>query len=362
LNESTGTRYQRLRRTGQVVSLSVGAAWLSVVVFTPVGRWAADVATAVGGDWAFLVFVTGLVLVWELVALPAGVHAAVRGERNLRRGETSAAALLADQVRSAGTGTAIAVTGASIVWFALGHLGPWWWIVVGLLGAPVLLTATAIAGVTARSAAGSRPLVRPELEVRLAALAARACGRPVPVREWSDASADGPTAVVTGIGASGAILLSHELVTGWSDEEVEVVVAHELSHHAHHDLWRKAGLDAVVLMASLGTAHIVALQVGPRLGITGLSDLTVLPLIGLVAWVAWWGLRPVRLAQSRRHEREADRFAIALTGSPDAFRAVVKRLAALHLAEERPSTLTRWFFHRHPTVEERLKSAGSRMP
>jgi hypothetical protein len=32
-------------------------------------------------------------------------------------------------------------------------------------------------------------------------------------------------------------------------------------------------------------------------------------------------------------------------------------MAAHHLAEERPSALTRWFFHRHPTVEERINQA-----
>ena len=38
--------------------------------------------------------------------------------------------------------------------------------------------------------------------------------------------------------------------------------------------------------------------------------------------------------------------------------AAVRRLSAQHLAEERPSTLTRWLFHRHPPVAERLESVA----
>jgi hypothetical protein len=35
----------------------------------------------------------------------------------------------------------------------------------------------------------------------------------------------------------------------------------------------------------------------------------------------------------------------------------VRRLGAKHLAEERPSTLTRWLYHRHPPVADRLALA-----
>lgn len=361
MNESSATRYQRLRRTAQVVRLSVGAAWLSIVVFTPLGRATAAWATRVAPDVPFAVFATSLILVWEVVALPAGLAAAVRAERRFRRTTTPIRALAASQVRDAFTGTVVAVGATAVVWLSLSTLGAWWWVAVGLMGAPVLLGATAVAGMTVRTAAASRPLARQALADRLSSLAERACGRRVPVREWSDPASAGATAVVTGVGASGAILLSHELAADWHEDEVAVVVAHELSHHAHHDLWRKAGLDGAMLMAALGMAHLAVERLGPDLGVAHRADLTALPLIGLTAWLTWWALRPLRLAQSRAHERAADRFALALTGNPDAFRTAVRRLAAQHLAEERPSTVTRWFFHKHPTIDERLAFASRRL-
>ncbi len=360
MNESTGTRFQRLRRTGQVVSLSVGALWLLVVVATPVGRSLARWAEAVTPAWAVVTFVVCLVLVWEVVALPASVYAAVQGDQRFRKGRTPVATIVGHQVRDALTGTVVAVVGALVVWTSLGVLDGWWWLGVGVLFAPALVVATTLAGVTVRAASGSLPITRDTLAERLSQMAEQACGRRVPVREWTDPSTSAPTARVTGIGASGAILLSRSLVTDWSDDEIAVVVAHELSHHAHHDLWRTAALDTTVLIVVLGTAHLAVGSLGPALGVTGLGDLMVLPLIGLTGWAMWWMLRPLRLAQSRAHERTADRFAIEMTGNPEAFRAAVRRLAAQHLAEERPSALTRWFFHRHPTVEERLTASEPR--
>lgn len=356
MNESTGTRYQRLRRTAQVLNLSVGAAWLSVVVFTPLGGTLARWAERVSGDWAFVLFVVTLVLIWEVVALPVGLLATARGERRFRKSRNGPPALLASHARDAATSIALIVVGASVIRLSIQWAGPWWWLVVGALGAPVLMLMTALAGVSVRAAPGSRPLGRQVLAERLSALAQRACGHRVPVLEWVDPSA-APTALVTGIGRSGAILLSREMVADWSDDEIEVVVAHELSHHARRDLRRKASLDAVVMLLALWAADRVVAVTGPPLGATDLASLMALPLIALAAWVMWWVLRPVRLAQSRAHEREADRYAIALTGHAEAFRTAIRRMAAHHLAEERPSALTRWFFHRHPTAEERINQA-----
>ena len=91
-----------------------------------------------------------------------------------------------------------------------------------------------------------------------------------------------------------------------------------------------------------------------------LLGLLSLPLIALVSGVVWTMATPARHALSRWQERRADQFALALTGQHEAFAAAVRRLGAQHLAEERPSRLTRWFFHRHPSVDERLAMAKVR--
>ena len=79
-----------------------------------------------------------------------------------------------------------------------------------------------------------------------------------------------------------------------------------------------------------------------------------------VAGAVWTLVTPARHALSRWHERRADQFALALTGQGEAFVAAIRRLAEQHLAEERPSRVTRWFTHRHPSIEERLAMAGRR--
>jgi Zn-dependent protease with chaperone function len=65
-------------------------------------------------------------------------------------------------------------------------------------------------------------------------------------------------------------------------------------------------------------------------------------------------LTPIRHAHSRLQEWRADEFALALTDGADAFSSAIRRLGVRHLVEDRPSFVTRWLYHRHPTLEQRL--------
>ena len=142
-----------------------------------------------------------------------------------------------------------------------------------------------------------------------------------------------------------------------TDDEVAVVVAHELAHHVNGDLWRGALVDAGVIVAALGAANLAVAALASRLGLAGAADLAALPLIALVAGAMWIAATPARHALSRRDERRADTYALAITGSAAAFEAAIRRLGERHLAEERPTTITRWLYHRHPSVADRLALA-----
>ena len=179
------------------------------------------------------------------------------------------------------------------------------------------------------------------------------------ISEWVLPEGDPTTALVAGVGHRRRILVSSDLIRHWSDDEIAVVVAHELAHHAYRDLWRALALNAVVLWSGLFVSDRVLDHAGPRLGLAGPGDLAALPLIALITLLVWVAATPLRHAQSRRHERRADVFALAMTGGADAFRRAIRRLSAQHLVEERPSRLTRWLYHRHPSVAERLALADA---
>ncbi len=342
MNESKATRYQRLRRRAQVVSLAAAAGLLVCVALTPAAAWLADWAVSAAAQWpaplqpalSLMLFVGVLALAAELVALPASLFIATR--------VTPAA-----QVRDALMGAVIALAVAAVIRTCMWVSGVWWWALSSVALAGVTLVLARLLGAGLRASGETRPLVKDALVSRLDALSRQACGHSVDVREWMLEPGSGSVALVTGVGRHGHVLLGTDMIRDWQDDEIAVVVAHELSHHAHHDLARKVALDGMLWALCLGIADLVVNS----------TALAALPMLAVVAGAVWIGVRPVRLAQSRAHERRADRFALALTGDAEAFGRALRRLGEQHLAEERPSRLTRWWFHRHPTVQERLDAA-----
>jgi Zn-dependent protease with chaperone function len=249
-----------------------------------------------------------------------------------------------------------AVAASAVLAATVGVLGVWWWVGAGLIAALSLAAALqAVSRLLARLGT-TRPIARHTLMSGIREIARRA-GVPVSdIQEWQIEDGARATALIAGLGRSRRVLVASEVVRDWSDDEIAVVVAHELAHHVHCDVWRTLALDAVLLAGAFAAAQLLVLgAVAPDL--TRAAGVARLPPLFLAAAVVWIGCTPLRLGQSRAQERRADRFALTLTGEAGALAAAVRRLGERHLVEERPSPLTRWFFHRHPPIAERVAQA-----
>jgi STE24 endopeptidase len=267
--------------------------------------------------------------------------------------------VLAEQAQAAAVVLPAAFAASAAVLAAASVAGRWWWVVAGPLLALLLAGALRLAPLLFAVLGRVRPFGRADLASRLSALAARAQVPVVGIDEWVVDESAAATALVTGVGPNRRILVSSEIARRWSDDEVAVVVAHELAHHAYHDLWRTFALHVALLWASLLAAELVLERLSGVLGLGGPEDLAALPLAALVTSGIWIVATPLRNAQSRGQERRADTFALVMTDGAEAFGSAVTRLGARHLAEERPSALTRWMYHSHPSVAERLALADA---
>jgi STE24 endopeptidase len=135
------------------------------------------------------------------------------------------------------------------------------------------------------------------------------------------------------------------------------VLAHELSHHVHHDLWRGVAFQTTMLFVALFAAHLALRAWADRLELRGVDDPAGLPLLMLVGGACSLVMMPLANALSRTHERRADRFALDTTGRPAAFISAMRRLSQQNLAEDYPSRLVQWLFYSHPPIRERIDAA-----
>ena len=341
--------------------MASGTALLLALATTPAAAWLAAFAQSCARGltgWsadlvALTVFVTVTAFLVELAAVPAIWYFA--SDHGGQPAKPAVEEVLWAALADAAIALPAALVAAASVYVSAHLAGGDWWIYASVLMAITLVIALGVGPLVLMGIARVRPVQRPDLARQLHALTVHA-GVPVArIDEWMVDERASSTAMVAGIGRTRRVLIASDLLRHWSDEEVAVVVAHELSHLRHRDLWWALALNVGTIVAGLWAS-----DAGLRLlsGVTGgPADLVWLPLVTLTAGGVWLLVTPLRHMQSRRHERQADAFALALTGEVDAFGAAVRRLGAKHLSEERPSTLARWLYHRHPSVADRLAFA-----
>ena len=128
------------------------------------------------------------------------------------------------------------------------------------------------------------PLADAALGERLLGLAERA-GVPA-IGVWvADQSRKSRTAnaALAGLGPTRRILISDTMLAEYSDEEIEVVLAHELGHHVHGDIHKGLALQAVLILgAFVAAAILIDVSVG-AFGLHGPSDAAGLPLLLLAS-------------------------------------------------------------------------------
>jgi STE24 endopeptidase len=166
-------------------------------------------------------------------------------------------------------------------------------------------------------------------------------------------------AYFTGFGAAKRVVFYDTLLAKLSPGEVDAVLAHELGHFKHkHIIKRIAGLFALslvgfALLGGLSTQVWFYTGLGVRPNLTGPNDALALLLFLMAVPVFSFFLSPLFAQLSRRHEFEADAYAVQQTSGVDL------RTALLKLYEDNASTLTPdpvyvRFYYSHPPASERL--------
>ena len=61
-------------------------------------------------------------------------------------------------------------------------------------------------------------------------------------------------AALAGLGGTRRILVSDTMLAEYSDDEIEVVLAHELAHHVHGDIWKGLAFESALILAGFFVA------------------------------------------------------------------------------------------------------------
>jgi STE24 endopeptidase len=368
LNEDKASRYHRLKRQAAVLSMAITATLLGGLLASGGSVSIADAARRMSGSnpaqfspGAVAIYVVILALLHEALTFPAAFYRGFLLDRRYGLSLEPAAAWFRDHGKAMGLGLILGIAGAEVVYVALDASGAWWW----LISAAVFIAAMAVMAKIAPIVLlplfyTFTPLNRESLRTRLVSLSQRAGVPVLGVYEWAlGAKTRRANAALVGTGATRRIIVSDTLLAEYSDDEIEVILAHEIAHHVHRDILAALVAESVLLLAAFYASAVALDALWPRLGFRSATDIAALPLLLLVGGILTVMATPVVNGLSRWNERRADRYALTLTRQPAAFISAMKRLGTQNLAEEHPSTAVLWLFHTHPPIDQRIDAARS---
>jgi STE24 endopeptidase len=334
-----------------VWTLLGGLDWLNNLLLDAMGS----------GFWQQLALLAAFAAIGGLLSLPLAWWSTFRTEEHFGFNKMTPSLWLADLAKGTLVGALVGLPIAALVLWLMGAAGPlWWlwawgaWMVFNLLA--LVLYPTLIAPLFNKF----EPLQDETLQARVQALMQR-CGfaaKGLFVMDGSKRSAHA-NAYFTGFGAAKRVVFFDTLLQQLSPPEVDAVLAHELGHYKHrHIIQRVVLLFAMSLLgfAALGWVSGQAwfysgLGVTPSL--TAPNDALALILFLMVVPLFTFFLSPLMAQLSRRHEFQADAYAVRQTSGTDLASALLK------LFKDNASTLTpdplyARFYYSHPPASERL--------
>ncbi|MDR7306484.1 M48 family metallopeptidase [Rhodoferax saidenbachensis] len=300
-------------------------------------------------------------VIGSVLDLPFTLYRTFVLEQRFGFNKTTPKLWLQDLLKSTLVGAVIGLPIAALVVWMMGATGAYWWVWtwgvwMGFNLLMLLVYPTWIAPLFNQF----KPLDDVALKDRVSALMAR-CGftsKGFYVMDGSKRSAHA-NAYFTGFGASKRVVFYDTLLAQLSPAEVDAVLAHELGHFKHkHIVKRMASLFGLSLLgfALLGWVSqqvwfYTGLGVVPSM--TGANDALALLLFMMVLPLLGSFVGPVFAQLSRKHEFEADAYAVAHTSGADLSSALLK------LYKDNASTLTPdpvyvKFYYSHPPASERL--------
>lgn len=209
------------------------------------------------------------------------------------------------------------------------------------------------------------PLSDPELEAEIRVMLDRA-GIEVKGVLQMDASRRSlhSNAYFTGIGHVKRIVLYDTLLKQMDHQELLAILAHETGHWKKGHIWKQLLLmESIALAVFFLVHHLIGWGGLPGLfGHQEASFPAQVLLISFILSITFFPFTPVGSWLSRRNEREADRFAVELSGTPHALASALVKLSCENLSNLHPHPLYAGFYYSHPPVVERVAALRAMSP
>ncbi len=314
--------------------------------------------------WRLPGYATGLayfVLIsvfFTLVSLPASLYLQFVIEERFGFNRMTPGLFAADLARNLAVSVALlAPLLLALFWF-VDRAGRWWWL-FGFAGVSLFQLVVTVIYPTVIAPLFNKftPLDDGSLKERIQDLASRLgfATRGIFVMDGSRRSSHS-NAYFTGLGRAKRVVLFDTLIRSLSEESLVAVLAHEIGHEKRHHVRQRLAFSVLMLLVGFWILSLL-LPYQPFYSAFGFdrpSPYALLVIMSFCAGPFTFFLAPLFAAWSRRHEYEADRFAVDATGGAAGLKAALIGLGRSNLSNLTPHPLYSFYHYSHPTLAERV--------
>lgn len=360
-NRARVKAYNRLKLTLSLTGTALLFVFLLVVVASGFSRTLSLFVSSFGYSLyvTFLLLAAVLGIMEILVTLPLKFYSGFYLEHKYDLSNQTFPRWLWEQTKALLVGIPIVVPILLIFFYSLEEFGNLWWLPVAVM---MFVLTTLLARIAPKLIFPLfykfRRLEKETLRERIDRLCAEARFHVEGVFSFNmSKNTKKANAAFTGLGKTKRVILGDTLLENFSEDEIESVLAHELGHYHRGHIWKGIFINTVVTFIGLfitSRLYVVSLSL---FGFERVDDLAALPLLGL--WLGLFGFvsGPIMNLISRKHEYEADQYAIKKSGNPSAFIDALRKLAQMNLADSAPNPVVEFLFYSHPSIEKRIRHA-----
>lgn len=351
-------KYAKLGRCLSYAELTFIGSLLGLLIFGGLSQRLVGLFTLPVVPAAGLYFII-LMAAYEVLLAPLSYYRGFVLPRRYGLSHQKLAGWLGDTIKA---GALVVVLGAGIVaavyWFMMGLPQLWWLLAWGFMVLVSLVLSILVPVLIVPLFFKMKPLADTELRERLKRLSEQAKVQ-VGGIYTVEFSSKGTTAnaALMGVGKTKRIVLSDTLIKQYSPVEIEVVMAHELGHQRHRDIFRLFVVQSALLLIEFYVANLILKAAVVPLGFSSISDAAGLPLLVLIFGIFSLLLAPLTNSFSRQLEMTADGYALRLTDDPGSFISSMTKLTDQNLAEAQPSRWVELMLYDHPSYQRRLEHA-----
>lgn len=336
---------------------------LGVYQFTGASQGLAEGLTARFGDKLWYVtnaiYILTTVLGFTVFMLPITYYSEYVLEHHYELSNESHGEWIADFFKSLLIDLLIASILFSVIYALLRWIPDWWWLCACgfyILFAVVLSTLMPV--VIMPLFHKFEPLEEGELTTAVRTMMEEAGIKVVGVYKWGlEEKTSTANAAFTGFGRTKRIILGDTLLTGYSQEEILAILAHEIGHYRNRDIVRLTVTSSLLALIGFYVAHLCLTSLSGLLGFEQIYDVGAAPLFVFSIFIFSLIAMPFANGHSRIREFAADAYAVKKMGSPEPLVSALEKLADQNLSNKEPAAWIEFLLHSHPSITRRVERA-----